>query len=182
MLTKLLNSKYIDVVVGSSAVIVSCVLLRLLPHPPNFTPVIALGLFSVVTIQNKKFAFILPIVVMGLSDLIIGFHSLMMGVYLAVAVSSCVGLWLKHNMSIKNIIGSSCVSATIFFIISNSAVWAISSMYEKSIIGLIECFIMALPFFHNSLISTVVYSGAMYLYLAVCYNVRVGNVSFNRAK
>ena len=97
MLKQYFKSNQLANLAAITTALCCCVLLRLIPHPPNFTPVIAMGLFGVTTIKNKGLSFLLPILVMVLSDWMIGFHNLVMYVYVAIIISSTVGLWLKHS-------------------------------------------------------------------------------------
>ena len=46
-----------------TALIIIAAITRLLPHPPNFTPIAAIALFGGACFSNKKLAFILPILI-----------------------------------------------------------------------------------------------------------------------
>ena len=50
------------------------VLTRMFPHPPNITPITGIALFSAMTFNNKRLAFMIPLVCMFLSDIFLGFH------------------------------------------------------------------------------------------------------------
>lgn len=154
-------------------IMVIAILMRLMPHPPNFTPVIALGLFGVSMIRNKFLAISLPFTIMFISDAIIGFHSFVYVVYGALLLSSLVGIWLQKNMSEVNIIIASFTSSTLFFLVTNIAVWAKSGMYELSITGLLTCLNLAIPFYHNTIFSTMLYSAAMFFCMSVVNKVFV---------
>jgi len=113
---------------------------------------------------NKKRAFIIPLVIMFLSDLFIGFDSLQMRIFVygSFLITVLIGRLLKNNLSYKNIILASFASSTIFFIVTNFAVWAFTPLYLKNIDGLFNCFIMALPFFRNTLLGDLFYTGAIF--------------------
>jgi hypothetical protein len=131
------------------------ILFRLVPHVPNVTPITAAALFSGVYFTDKKYAFFIPLLIMFLSDLFIGFSGISLFVYAAFALVSYIGVSSK-KMSIKTVL----LSSISFFIITNFGVWLLA--YPKSINGLLECYTLAIPFFRNSLIGDFVFSGIMY--------------------
>ncbi len=138
-------------------------LARVIPHAPNFAPIGAMALFGG-TYMDKKQALILPILAMMLSDFIIGFDSLPMriavyGSFLAIVL---IGFWLKKRLSYKTLIVSSLAASVLFFFVTNFAVWAFGTMYPKSLYGLSQAFFYALPFFRNTLLGDLFYSGAFF--------------------
>ena len=138
---------------------------RLMPHPPNFTPLLGMAVFSGVIFDRKVFAFVIPLVAMLISDLIIGFHSSMPIIYFAIMLNVGVGYLLVSKFSYLKSILALISGAFIFFIVTNFAVWLGSGMYSQDINGLISCYLMALPFFQNTLISSLIYGlGAFYLF------------------
>jgi hypothetical protein len=131
---------------------------RLIPHPPNFTPVIAMAVFMPYLTRNVYSAMLVPLLAMFVSDLYLGFHSSMFWIY----ISILLGTTLSHyTMSIKKTyvhLGSNAlVSSTIFFVITNFAVWMSGTMYPLTLDGLIICYTMAIPFFGNTLAGTLFY-------------------------
>ena len=145
-------------------VIIITALCRFLPHPPNFTPVIALGILSVTLFKSRLSQFGLPLLIMFFTDLFLGFHSLIPFVYTGIALAGLTGYILKKQSSIINGIGCSLLSSIIFFVVSNFGVWITSSFYAKSLTGLISCYIAAIPFFHNTVLSTsLIVIGILYL-------------------
>lgn len=134
--------------------ILAVVLIRLFPHLPNFTPVTAIALFGGLYISNKILAYILPLTIMGLSDLFLGFSSITFFVYFAFMVVSFIGVKSKKPSLTIVLLGS--VS---FFIITNFGVWLLG--YPKTWTGFIECYTLALPFFRNSILGDLFYSGVL---------------------
>jgi hypothetical protein len=136
---------------------------RVIPHPANFAPITAMALFGGVYL-NKKQALTLPILAMVLSDLIIGFDSLPMrfSVYGSFLVAVFIGFWIKKHKSSKNIVFASLFSSILFFVITNLAVWALGTMYVKNLSGLTECYLLAIPFFRNTLLGDLFYSGVFF--------------------
>jgi len=144
--------------------IVAAVILRLVPHLPNFAPIAALGLFGG-TYLNKKYALLIPVLVMLVSDYFIGFYNLwiMLSVYGSFLLIGLIGLWLKNHKTIPNCVGASIFGSIIFFLVTNFAVWAVpSSMYPHNLQGLLQSYIMGLPFFRNTLLGDLFYVGVMF--------------------
>lgn len=142
----------------TSILIGTAAMSRLLPHPGNFTPVMAIALFAGASILTKKESLLIPFLAMLISDAIIGFHSLIPVVYGCMALFTVLGWHLQKEKGILKTAGLGILGAGFFFIVTNFAVWAGSSMYEKSIAGLIQCFTLAIPFFQNTVTSTLLYS------------------------
>jgi hypothetical protein len=142
--------------------ILAAAAMRLLPHPSNFTPIGALALFAGAQFDDKRWAFVVPLAAMFLSDLLLGFHSQMPLVYGAFAVIVAMGFWLKEKKSAANIACASVAAATFFFIVSNFSVWAFDGLYPLTMQGLVTCYIAAIPFFQNWLAATLVYSALLF--------------------
>ena len=121
------------------------VITRLLPHPPNFTPITGIALFAVKSFADKKLAFLLPLLCMIVTDFFIGFHSIVPFVYLSIIGISFIGYVSKKINSVTIL-----KSSLLFFIISNFGVWLVG--YPNSIAGFLACYTMALPFFVNTIL------------------------------
>ena len=143
-------------------IIIIGVMTRLMPHPPNFTPVLSFALLSSVYSKNNLGIFI-PISIMLISDIYLGSHGAIIWVYSALFVIYLFGYYFVKNISFKNILISSIASSFIFFIISNLGVWFIG--YPKTIEGFIQCYVLAIPFYKNTLLSVILYSSIIH----VCY-------------
>src|SRR3989338_10952628 len=102
---------------------------RFLPHPANFTPIAAVALFSGVYLK-KKLSILLPMAAMFLSDLLIGFYSapIMISVYASFTVSGLLGWWLAKHRGTVTTFGATLASSTIFFLITNWAVWQFGTL------------------------------------------------------
>jgi uncharacterized membrane protein len=136
------------------------ILLRLLPHLPNFTPIAATALFGGVYL-NKKYAFFVPILAMFISDIFLGFHSTMPYVYGSFILTGLIGLWLKNHKNTQNIIGATLLSSVLFFLITNFGVWA-GGWYPKTLSGLMQSYVMAIPFFRNTILGDLCYTGVFF--------------------
>ena len=135
---------------------------RLVPHPYNFSPIMALALFGGAYFENKKFAFIIPIFAMLVSDVILGFHATIWAVYISFAIGVLLGFLLRKKATFNRIILASISSSVIFFIFTNFAVWLVTGLYKLNLEGLTMCYTMALPFFRYTLAGDLVYCGALF--------------------
>ena len=143
-------------------IILMAAITRIIPHPPNFTPIIAMGLFGGAYIQNRSLAVIIPIGAMFLSDLILGLHGTVYWVYGSLLLVVLLGMLLVNKVNIKNCILCVLSSAFLFFAITNFGVWITSGYYPKNINGIITCYTLALPFFGNTLAGSLFYSAIMF--------------------
>lgn len=133
------------------SMILLCAVLRIFPHPRNFTPVGATALFSGAMLRDKRLAFALPLIALFAGDLFVGFHKLMPVVYASFLLSVAIGLWLKSNRTVARIGGATLLGATQFFLITNFAVWAVLGTYPKTVSGIISCYVAGIPLFWNTL-------------------------------
>lgn len=142
---------------------------RLLPHPANIAPIAALALFagaigSQLPTKQRWLAASLPFVALLASDLLIGVYTwqVMASVYVGFAITLGLGYLVKHSYHWSTIVGASLTGSVIFFLLTNAAVWAFTPMYAKDLSGLLESYAMALPFFRNSLIGDLLYTGVLF--------------------
>jgi len=145
------------------AIILLAAASRLLKHPFNFTPIVAMSIFAGCYLK-KYWAVALPLFAMLISDYFIGFYDwqVMISVYLSVAVAFGIGWLLSKRLKWFNVGLSVLAASVVFFIITNFAVWAFFSWYPHTWAGLLNCFTLALPFFRSSLAGNVVYVGLFF--------------------
>lgn len=157
--------------------IIGTVLLRLVPHVPNFAPITGMALFEGAYL-NKKRAIIIPLLSMVISDYLLlyinpfhypfidvsriyplsfMFHSTTFFVYGSFILSGLIGIVLKKKKRTEFIIGASLIASLQFFIITNFGVW-IGGMYSRGLDGLIESYIMGMPFFKWTLLGDLFYT------------------------
>ena len=129
---------------------------RAIPHPPNFTPILAVGIFSGFFFRNFFLSSFIVLSSMFVGDLYLGFHGTMIFTYTALIVSVLIGALIK-NFKFKELFFTSLFSSFCFFIITNFGAWLTLPMYEKNLAGLLQSYVLAIPFFHNTLISTFIY-------------------------
>lgn len=127
---------------------------RIIPHPPNFTPILAVAVFIPFLTNSWKTAVPITLGAMFIGDLYWGLHSYMAWTYAAVVLSSMLALNVK-------LLTSSILAPVLFFIVTNFGVWT-SGYYGYTIEGLIACYIAAIPFFHMTLLGTLIYTGAFF--------------------
>ena len=131
---------------------------RLMPHPDNFTPIIALAIMSSYFFRNINFSYAIMLFSMLLADFFIGFYSHMLFVYSSLFLIVLIFFKISKKINYKNLFIFSFFGSVIFFIISNFGVWLVGNLYERNINGLIECYFMAIPFFKNTITSTLIFS------------------------
>lgn len=139
-------------------------LTRVIPHPPNLTAVGAIGIFAGAN-GSKKWFWVTPLATMAITDAIIGFYwwPIMTSVYLSFVISSLLSfVFLRSKKNVIRIAIITLISSVIFYIITNFAVWAWSPMYAKNWSGLAESYVLALPFFRNSLLGDLAYTGILF--------------------
>jgi len=144
---------YLKVSLGIFAVLATS---RFIPHPPNFTSLIALS-FYVPAIIGIRY---LPALIISfvITDFVIGFHGTTLFTWGSVLV---IGLGSKFFISsIFTRISGALLGACLFFIITNFGVWSLGS-YGYTFEGLLTCFILAIPFFAYTMISTFIFSGVI---------------------
>ncbi len=141
---------------------------RFVPHPPNFTSLIALS-FYMPAIFGRKFIPVLMICFM-FTDLIIGIHNTVLFTWGSVLIIGLMSIHFKNGIS-KRILGS-LAGAIIFYLISNFGVWILGA-YEYSLKGIIECYTLALPFFTHTVISTLVFASVIEVLIKIYYFAKV---------
>jgi len=131
---------------------------RLIPHPPNFTPIIAMAVMSSFFFRNVYLSLATLFISMLLADAFIGFYNNMLFVYFSLLLITIIFFKINYKINYKNLFIFTFSGTLIFYLISNFGVWATGNLYEKNINGLINCYFLAIPFFKNSIISTIIFS------------------------
>lgn len=135
---------------------------RLIPHPPNFSPIAAMALFGGTTFASKRAAFLVPLAALFLSDLVLGFYSITPVVYGSFALITCLGLWVRQRQTVWWLAGASIAAAALFFVTTNFGTWALGDWYPRTLSGMVECYLGAVPFFRNTLFSNLFYSAVLF--------------------
>ena len=136
---------------------------RLIRHPPNFTPIIAVAIMSSYFFRNILLSCTVIIISMFLADIFIGFYKNIFFVYLSLLLITYIFSHIYRKIKLKNLFIFGLLGSIIFFILSNFGVWILSEMYEKNLNSLINCYLLAVPFFINTLLSTIIFSYTAFL-------------------
>jgi hypothetical protein len=141
-----------------TAIVVAAAVLRIVPHPMNFTPIGALALFGGAYFSSKRTAVAVPLLSLVAGDIFTGFHRLIPYVYASFLVSVAIGFWLRRKKSASRIGVATVAGAMQFFLVSNFALWASSiGNYPNNVGGLAECYLAGLPLFWNTLAGDAFY-------------------------
>jgi hypothetical protein len=153
--------------------IVLAALSRLLPHPPNFSPVEAIALFGGAYFASRSAAIWVPLAAMFLSDLALGLvnggiywsYFLSAGfllVYLCIALSALLGFGLRGRVSVLRVGAYSLIGSVLFFLVTNFGAWLGSPMYPQTGAGLAAAYVAGIPFFQYTLLGTLFYSALLF--------------------
>ena len=170
-----MNQNRIQVSILITIVIVLA-FLRLVPHPPNATPIAAMALFAGAFFTNRTLAFVIPLAAMVLSDMLLGFHSTIWYVYAGVAITVLIGGALKQFNAMK--VGAAAIVASIiFFLITNFGAWLYHDMYPQNYNGLLQAYVAGIPFLRNSLIANLIFSYLVFYGFSSFLSARLAHTS-----
>lgn len=142
--------------------------LRLLPHIPNVAPVGAIALFGG-AVLGWRLAMWLPLLVMVISDLVLGFYPGIAFTWAGFVFIALYGRLLRRAPLPAKVLVGALGSGVIFFIVSNFGVWLSSGMYPSTLEGLAQCYVMGLPFLRATLLGDLAYSVVLFgAYEVVC--------------
>ena len=144
-----------------SAILVAAAL-RLVPHPPNFTPIGAMALFSGAYLGRRALAFAAPLGALLLSDAVLGFYSGMQFQYLSVALIVLMSLLVLSKVTVLRLGAAALASSVLFFAVSNFGVWLVSGMYPHTLVGFGACYVAAIPFFQNTIAGDLFYTALLF--------------------
>ena len=159
-----------------SIIILLAAFTRIMPHPPNFSPMAAIGLFGAAHFAKKWQAFFIPLIGIWVSDLVINnyvysssssnivwFYSGFYWQYMSYILIIFAGLFIfNRGISLTKTFGGMISSSGIFFLVSNFGVWTGGTMYPKNFGGLITCYAAGVPFIHNTIISDVLFTTVLF--------------------
>jgi len=160
------------------SLIIIGILFRFVPHAANFTPVAAIAIFAGVYL-NKKQALIVPLILMVVSDMFLGMHNVVFFTWGSFALVVLLGFWAKNHKTFLGIVSTTVASSVLFYVITNFGVWAMG-WYPQTAKGLLDCYILGLPFLRvfsvATLVYTVVFFGAYELIAAKVRNTKLAKV------
>ncbi len=139
--------------------IVAGISTRFFLNIPNFTAIGAIALFSGAYFSNKKLAFIMPLSILFISDLFIGFHKTMAFVYISFVLILSIGLMLRNNKNAWNVLFGSLAGSVLFFMITNFGVWFTGMGISPDLIGVYRD---GIPFFRYTLAGDLVFNAVLF--------------------
>jgi hypothetical protein len=140
------------------------VVARLLPHAPNFTPIVASAVFAGTIFRSRALAMLAPAVALVLSDFVLGAYDwrVMSIVYVSLALPAIMGMWGRRLQARFVLVPIVLSSSLLFFAATNFAVWALSGMYPGNLAGLAHCYAAALPFLRNSVTGDIFWAATLF--------------------
>ncbi|MCG3205232.1 MAG: hypothetical protein KCHDKBKB_01951 [Elusimicrobia bacterium] len=144
------------------AIVLIAALSRVVPHPWNATPVMAIALFSGAHLRNKWFAAFLPLFAMFVSDIFIGFYPTWPVTYICIAFVALLGWRLQNNKSITRVAFASLAGSMVFFLVTNFVCWLTMPEYSKDMSGFFLCYVRAVPFFRNALLGDMIFTAILF--------------------
>lgn len=143
------------------AMVVLCACARLLPHPWNFTPLMAIGLFSGYQAAKASTGILVTLSALALSDAVLGFDRGFWFVYAAALVAVLFGR-ITRDRGVGAIAAGALGSSLSFFLITNFMVWATGRIYPNTLAGLAACFAAGIPFYQNQIAGDAFYTLAIF--------------------
>lgn len=156
-----------------AGLILLAALTRVLPHPPNFSPVEAVALFGGAYFARRTWAIAVPLLAMLASD--VALAAMMGGVYMnhlfggmqwlvygCILLSTLLGFGLRGRVSGARVLGFSLAGSVLFFVVTNFGVWVGDPSYPKNAAGLVACYVAAIPFFQWTLLGTLFYAALLF--------------------
>jgi hypothetical protein len=143
--------------------IIAGAVMRLLPHAANFTPIAAIALFGGVYLK-RSYALFLPLAALAISDIAIGFDSLesRLAVYGSFALIGLIGIAVRKKKNPATVIAGSLAGSVVFYLVTNFAFFYTSAMYPHNLYGVMSSYYNALPFFRNTLLGDLFYTGLLF--------------------
>lgn len=159
-----------------AGLIIAAALTRLLPQPPNFSPVIAIALFAGAYFANRRWAVLVPLAAMLVSDLALAATQgglylqhlaspVALSVYACILLATLLGFGLRGKVSGGRVLGGSVAGSVLFFAVTNFMVWATAAVipgHAHCLAGIAPCYAAAIPFFHWTLLGTLFWSAVLF--------------------
>lgn len=156
-----------------AGLIIAAGLTRLLPHPPNFSPVEAIALFGGAYFASKQWAVVVPLLAMLISDLALGAlhgadYATYLGgvsfwsVYACIALSVVLGFGLRGKVTGARLLGYALTGSVLFFVVTNFTAWLSDPIYPKTAAGLAAAYVAGIPFFRWTVLGTLAYGALLF--------------------
>ena len=158
-----------------AGMILLAALSRLLPHPPNFSPIEAVALFGGAYFAQRAWAIVVPLIAMAISDGVLALvnggiyldyfvNAHFVSIYACIVLSTLIGFGLRGRVNGTRVLGYSLGGSVLFFLLTNFAVWATANptLAPACGAGLGACYVAGLPFFQWTLLGTLFYSAILF--------------------
>jgi uncharacterized protein DUF6580 len=129
-----------------------------------FTPTAAASIFAGIYFSRLAIAALVPLSILAISDLLLPAYDsipVLIATYAIMTLPVCFGRLLRGDaprwLEATKWAMFSIVPATLFYIVTNFAVWAFQSSYPKTLAGLGECYWAAVPFYRWMLAGDIFY-------------------------
>jgi hypothetical protein len=157
-------------VIVLTGIIMLAAMARLVPHPPNVTPIGAMAVFGGACFASRKMAYLLPLSAMLLSDVVLGctrygllsLLAIQPVVYVCIAATTALGQLVNDRRSVWQVGMTTLAGSILFFLVTNFATWAAGHLYPLTASGLADIYRAAIPFFRNSLIGDAVFAAILF--------------------
>jgi hypothetical protein len=144
------------------AAIFAAAAMRLVPHPPNVSPIAAMALFGGAYMPRRALAFIAPFAALLLSDAVLGFYAGMDFVYFSFGLTVLIGWAISSRKTPLKVGAAAIASSMLFFVLTNLGMWLFSGFYPRTSEGLVACYVAAIPFFQNTLAGDLFYTALLF--------------------
>ena len=156
-----------------AALIIVAALTRVLPHPPNFSPIAAIALFGGAYFAARAWAVLVPLAGLLISDLVLAsingglYASWFSGsgiwvIYGCIALTTAMGFGLRGKVTGVRVLGYSLAGSALFFVVTNFAAWLGNPMYPKTAAGLVASYVAGIPFLQSSVLGTLFYAAVLF--------------------
>ncbi|MEO7478279.1 MAG: DUF6580 family putative transport protein [Lysobacteraceae bacterium] len=157
-----------------AVMILLAALSRLLPHPPNFSPIEAVALFGGAYFAKRAWAIVVPLVAMAISDVVLGLvnggiyldyflNAHFVSIYACIVLCTVLGFVLRGRVNGLRVLASSLAGSMVFFVVTNFAVWlSADPLVSATCSNLGSCYVAGLPFFQWTLLGTMFYSALLF--------------------
>ena len=135
---------------------------RLVPHPWNFTPLMAIGLFAGSHARKVSTGVLATLFALALSDAVLGFYAGFWYVYAAALIPALLGRLIRDRSGAGVIAAAAFASSLAFLLITNFMVWATDQLYPHTLAGLTECYLAGIPFYRSQVLGDAVYTVAIF--------------------
>ncbi|MGO9834144.1 MAG: DUF6580 family putative transport protein [Polyangiaceae bacterium] len=167
MLAPSTNRRRIDLALAVSLVLIA-VVSRIVPHPWNLTPLVAIALFGGATIERTGLAAAIMLGALALGDAALGLfpYDGMAWVYGASVAVVLIGRLLGRHRGIAPTLVGALAGGALFYVVTNFGVWATGHLYPHTAAGLVACYVAGVPFYRHQVIGDLAYTALLFGSLA----------------